>query len=203
MCENLNSIDLELINSMCMEIGQVFTNASVKSFPTAYSSVSGNKTKSKRWFGYQCENARRKYHKDHKNNRKQPSDTNRTNLKTASKTYKNTMNFYRRDRASPNYSISIWLVWRKMLTSFMYRLIWAGSSEFATYHLCEQRRFGQSCASPESQLLAQTSNESRVTFRQKARSLAPLNDWTWAVKIFHDQEYSKTQIRLTRPIFLC
>ena len=56
MCENLNSINLELINSTCMEIGQVFTNASVKSFPLAYSSVSGNKTKSKRWFGYQCEN---------------------------------------------------------------------------------------------------------------------------------------------------
>ena len=110
--------------------------------------------------------------------------------------------FYRRDRASLNYSISILLVWRKMLTSFMYRLIWAGSSEFGSYHLCEQRRFGRSCASPESQLLAQTTNESRGTFRQKARSLAPLNDWAWAVKIFHDQECSKTQIRLTRPIFL-
>ena len=110
--------------------------------------------------------------------------------------------FYRRDRASLNYSISILLVWRKMLTSFMYRLIWAGSSEFGSYHLCEQRRFGRSCASPESHLLAQTSNESRGTFRQKARSLAPLNDWAWAVKIFHDQECSKTQIRLTRPIFL-
>ena len=101
-----------------------------------------------------------------------------------------------------NYSISILLVWRKMLTSFMYRLIWAGSSEFGSYHLCEQRRFGRSCASPESQLLAQTSNESRGTFRQKARFLAPLNDWALAVKIFHDQECSKTQIRLTRPIFL-
>ena len=66
---------------------------------------------------------------------------------------------YRRDRASLNYSISILLVWRKMLTSFMYRLTWARSSEFGSYHLCEQRRFGRSCALPESQLLAQTSNE--------------------------------------------
>ena len=56
---------------------------------------------------------------------------------------------YRRDRASLNYSISIVLVWRKMLTSFMYRLIWAGSSEFGSYHLCEQQMFGRSCASPE------------------------------------------------------
>ena len=94
MHENLNSINLEQINSMCMEIGQVFTNASVKSFPLAYSSVSGNKTKSKCWFGYQCENARPKYHKTCKTTKKQPSDTNRTNLKTASKTYTNTMNFY-------------------------------------------------------------------------------------------------------------
>ena len=33
---------------------------------------------------------------------------------------KNLLSFYRRDRASLNYSISILLVWRKMLTSFMY-----------------------------------------------------------------------------------
>ena len=34
--------------------------------------------------------------------------------------------------------------------------------------------------------LAHTSNESRETFRQKARSLAPLNGWACAVKIYHD-----------------
>ena len=38
--------------------------------------------------------------------------------------------------------------------------------------------------SPEPPLLAQTSRESRGTFRQKA--LAPLNGWTCAVKICHD-----------------
>ena len=48
--------------------------------------------------------------------------------------------------------------------------------------------------SPEPPLLPHTSRESRGTFRQKARSLAPLNGWACAVKI------SKTQIRLTRPI---
>ena len=43
------------------------------------------------------------------------------------------------------------------------------------------------CAvSPEPPLLAHTSSESRGTFRQKARSLAPLNGWAWAVKICHD-----------------
>ena len=40
--------------------------------------------------------------------------------------------------------------------------------------------------SPESPLLAHTSSESRGTFRQKARSLASLNDWLCAVKICHN-----------------
>ena len=40
--------------------------------------------------------------------------------------------------------------------------------------------------SPEPPLLAHTSNESRGTFRQKARSMAPLNGWACAVKICHD-----------------
>ena len=40
--------------------------------------------------------------------------------------------------------------------------------------------------SPEPPLLACTSSESRGTFRQKARSLAPLNGWACAVNICHD-----------------
>ena len=40
--------------------------------------------------------------------------------------------------------------------------------------------------SPEPSLLAHTSSESRGTFRQKARSLAPLNGWACAVNICHD-----------------
>ena len=40
--------------------------------------------------------------------------------------------------------------------------------------------------SPEPPLLAHTSSESRGTFRQKTRSLAPLNVWACAVKICHD-----------------
>ena len=39
---------------------------------------------------------------------------------------------------------------------------------------------------PEPSLLAHTSSESRGTFRQKARSLAPLNGCACAVKICHD-----------------
>ena len=40
--------------------------------------------------------------------------------------------------------------------------------------------------SPGPSLLAHTSSESRGTFRQKARSLAPLNGWACTVKICHD-----------------
>ena len=40
--------------------------------------------------------------------------------------------------------------------------------------------------SPEPSLLAHTSSESRGTFRQTARSLAPLNRWACAVEICHD-----------------
>ena len=40
--------------------------------------------------------------------------------------------------------------------------------------------------SPEPSLLAHTSSESSGTFRQKARSLAPLNGWACAIKICHD-----------------
>ena len=40
--------------------------------------------------------------------------------------------------------------------------------------------------SPEPPLLAHTSNESTGTFKQKARSLGPLNGWACAVKMCHD-----------------
>ena len=40
--------------------------------------------------------------------------------------------------------------------------------------------------SPEPSLLAHTSSEWRGTFRQKARSLAPLNGWAGAIEICHD-----------------
>ena len=46
--------------------------------------------------------------------------------------------------------------------------------------------------SPEPPLLAHTSSESRRTFRQKARSLAPLNGWACAVKICHDGKLEDT-----------
>ena len=49
--------------------------------------------------------------------------------------------------------------------------------------------------SPEPSLLAHTSRESRGTFRQKTRSLAPLNGWACAVKICHDGMLEDTNSR--------
>ena len=49
-----------------------------------------------------------------------------------------------------------------------------------------QASLGIPAVSPEPSLLAHTSSESRGTFRQKARSLAPLNGWACAVEICHD-----------------
>ena len=70
-----------------------------------------------------------------------------------------------------------------------YMNIWAASSEFGTYRLCEQRRFRRACASAQSRRNLRYSliqALSRGTFRRKARSLAPLNGWACSVKICHD-----------------
>ena len=48
--------------------------------------------------------------------------------------------------------------------------------------------------SPEPSLLAHISSESRGTFRQKARSLAPLNGWACAVKVCHDGMLEDTNL---------
>ena len=46
--------------------------------------------------------------------------------------------------------------------------------------------------SPEPPLLTHISSESRGTFKQKARSLAPLNGWACTVKICHDRMLEDT-----------
>ena len=56
--------------------------------------------------------------------------------------------------------------------------------------------------SPEPPLLAHTSSESRGTFKQKARSLAPLNGWACTVKICHDRMLEDTKSLDAAHIFL-
>ena len=55
-----------------------------------------------------------------------------------------------------------------------------------------QASLGICAVSPEPSLLAHTCSESRGTFRQKAKSLAPLNGWACAVKICHDEMLEDT-----------
>ena len=57
--------------------------------------------------------------------------------------------------------------------------------------------------SPEPPLLAHTSSESRGTFRQKARSLTPLNGWTCAVTICHDGMLEDTNSLDGAQLFSC
>ena len=65
-----------------------------------------------------------------------------------------------------------------------------------------QARLRIRAVSPEPSLLAHTSSESRGTFRQKARSLAPLNGWACAVKICHDGMLEDTKSLDGAHIFL-
>ena len=48
--------------------------------------------------------------------------------------------------------------------------------------------------SPEPPLLAHTNSELRGTFKEKARSLAPLNGWACAIKICHDGMLEDTNL---------
>ena len=57
--------------------------------------------------------------------------------------------------------------------------------------------------SPEPSLLAHTSGESSGTFRQKARSLAPLNGWACAVEICHDGMLEDTNSLDGAQVLVC
>ena len=63
--------------------------------------------------------------------------------------------------------------------------------------------------SPEPSLLAHTSSKSRGTFRQKARSIAPLNGWACAVEICHDGMLEATnsldgaQMKMSIKLLVC
>ena len=97
MQENISSVNADNINAICTKIGELFADASDKSFPTStYINNNNNEDKinSKKWFGHNCHNARRNYHIARKINNVNPSETNKKNLKTASKNYKQTMNFH-------------------------------------------------------------------------------------------------------------
>ena len=81
---------------------------------------------------------------------------------------------------------------------------WTASSEFGTYRLCEQRRFTRACAS------AQSRQNLRCSLMQAVSQVEPSDrkpdPWPFwmaehAQLKFVMTECSKTQIRLTRPIY--
>ena len=85
--------------------------------------------------------------------------------------------------------------------------IWAAPSEFVTYRLCEQRRFRRACASAQSRQNLRCSLIQAVSQEEPSdRKPDPWPRWMagHAQLKFVMTECSKTQIRLTRPIwFLC
>ena len=91
---NLHSITSVDINMICKTIGEIFTKASNETFLDVNIKTIHKNNSSKQWFGYQCQNARRKYHLARKINNINPSEAIRNNLKAASKTYKRRINFY-------------------------------------------------------------------------------------------------------------
>ena len=84
------------------------------------------------------------------------------------------------------------------------RIIWAASSEFGTYRLCEQRRFRRACASAQSRQNLRCSLKQTVSQEEPSdRKPDPWPLWMagHAQLKFVMTECSKTQIRLTRSIY--
>ena len=82
-------------------------------------------------------------------------------------------------------------------------IIWAASSEFGTYRLCEQRRFRRACASAQSRQNLRCSLIQAVSEEEPSdRKPDPWPLWMagHAQLKFVMTECSKTQIRLTRSI---
>ena len=84
-------------------------------------------------------------------------------------------------------------------------VIWAAPSEFGTYRLCEQRRFRRACASAQSRQNLRCSLIQAVSQEEPSdRKPYPWPLWMTrhAQLKFVMTECSKTQIRLTRSIFM-
>ena len=84
--------------------------------------------------------------------------------------------------------------------------IWATSSEFGTYRLCEQRRFRRACASAQSRKNLRCSLIKAVSQEEPSdRKSDPWPLWMagHALLKFVMTECSKTQIRLTGPMYEC
>ena len=93
------------------------------------------------------------------------------------------------------------IFWKTWMTLF---IIWTASSEFGTYRLCEQRRFRRACASAQSRQNLRCSLIQAVSQEEpsdRKPDLWPLWMAGHAQLKFVMTECSKTQIRLTGPIY--
>ena len=94
--------------------------------------------------------------------------------------------------------------WGDICLLWKHCYIWAASSEFGTYHLCEQRRFRQTCASAQSRQNLRCSLIQAVSQEEPSdRKPDPWHLWMagHAQLKFVMTECSKTQIRLTGLIY--
>ena len=111
--------------------------------------------------------------------------------------------------------LSAWLrmlIWEFAEGMLFYRIyrtpaqfIWAAPSEFGTYRLCEQRRFRRACASAQSRQNLRCSLIQAVSQEEPSdRKPDPWPFWMAGHARLKSvmMECSKTQIRLTRPIWL-
>ena len=95
MQHRVSSINKDNLNEICSSIANVFSDSASQSFGSNFVPTESEGSKPhKRWFGSQCQSARRKYHLARRINHNNPSPTNRCNLKNASLGYKRVMNFH-------------------------------------------------------------------------------------------------------------
>ena len=95
--------------------------------------------------------------------------------------------------------------WLTSFTKWYEDNMWTASSEFGNYRLCEQRRFRRACAFAQSRqnlrcLLIQAASQEEPSDRKP--DPWPLWMAGHAQLKFVMRECSKTQIRLTGPIYL-
>ena len=86
-----NAIATEDLNSIVVQISNLFTNAAQKSFKTSRAYLQKSNL-DKPWFGTECKNARDAYHKAKSSHQKSPSVMNKQELQNKSRKYKRTMN---------------------------------------------------------------------------------------------------------------
>ena len=93
----------------------------------------------------------------------------------------------------------------KLLIYLKWMHLWTATSEFGTYRLCEQRRFRRACASAQSRQNLRCSLIQAVSQEEPSdRKPDPWSLWMagHAQLKYVMTECSKTQIRLTGPIYL-